>query len=304
MSQPSPATVSPSWEERKTRATKLRSQQPHAEQLLTFYLHLLELQEPVYRLALASDWLSRVRAPSDSEYPLLRLERLPVKQMVSSFQRFLRDVSAPATDVLAKIARTLESAGTSTQAELLESFVSRNRLERLAASLACEPVQLEFFPRAFLQPIAEALAERNARMGALSPRVEETAAVTRSRDVPERACPLCGWPPQVAVIRDEPEVKGHRLLVCSLCATSWSFPRSMCPSCGETRAEQLIYYVSDSMSHVRVEECRTCRAYLKSVDLREHGTAAPLVDDLASVELDLWSDDRDLWKIQRNVLSL
>ena len=24
----------------------------------------------------------------------------------------------------------------------------------------------------------------------------------------------------------------------------------------------------------------------------------------ASVELDLWSDDRDLWKIQRNVLSL
>ena len=78
----------------------------------------------------------------------------------------------------------------------------------------------------------------------------------------------------------------------------------MCPSCGETRAEQLIYYVSDSMSHVRVEECRTCRAYLKSVDLREHGTVAPLVDDLASVELDLWSDDRDLWKIQRNVLSL
>ena len=358
MSQPSLARVSPSWEERKTRATKLRSQQPHAEQLLTFYLHLLELQEPVYRLALTSDWLSRVRAPSDSEYPLLRLERLPVEQMVSSFQRYLRDVSAPATDVLAKIARTLQSAGTSTQAELLESFVSRNRLELLAASLECEPVQLEFFPRAFVQPIAEALvsrvgnpltfsgrgipsgfvapfshmpdilgrralpagrrapenlspdfrlgtlAERNARMGALSPRVEETAGVTGSRDVPERACPLCGWPPQVAVIRDEPEVKGHRLLVCSLCATSWSFPRSMCPSCGETRAEQLIYYVSDSMSHVRVEECRTCQAYLKSVDLREHGIAAPLVDDLASVELDLWSDDRDLWKIQRNVLSL
>ena len=94
MSQPSPASVSPSWEDRKTRATKLRSQQPHAEQLLTFYLHLLELQEPVYRLALTSDWLSRVRAPSDSQYPLLRLERLPVTQMVSSFQRFLRDVSA------------------------------------------------------------------------------------------------------------------------------------------------------------------------------------------------------------------
>ena len=304
MSQPSPASVSPSWEERKTRAAKLRSQQPHAEQLLTFYLHLLELQEPVYREALTSDWLSRVRAPSDSEYPLLRLERLPVKEMVSSFQRFLRDVSAPATDVLARIARTLQSAGTSTQAELLESFVSRDRLERLAASLECEPVQLEFFPRAFLQPIAEALAECHARMGALSTRVEETAGATGPRDVPERACPLCGWPPQVAVVRDEPEVKGRRLLVCSLCATSWSFPRSMCPNCGETRAEQLIYHVSDSMSHVRVEECRTCRAYLKSVDLREHGSAAPLVDDLASVELDLWSDDRDLWKIQRNVLSL
>ena len=44
--------------------------------------------------------------------------------------------------------------------------------------------------------------------------------------------------------------------------------------------------------------------YISGVVESNAGTNVPLVDDLASVELDLWSDDRDLWKIQRNVLSL
>ena len=302
--------LSPSWNERQQRAAKLISQQPHAEQLLSFYLSLLKLQEPLYRRALRSDWLTRVQSPVEGEFPFVRLERLPLGQLLPAFQQFLRAVTASATDVLAGIARALQAAADAVQTKLLEHFLSRKSLEHLAASLDCEPIQLEFFPRAFVQPIAEALAEQSARLspaGGGGPR--EALSLTSSPDGEEgqgepTSCPQCGWPPQVAVIRDEPEVKGRRLLLCSLCATMWSFPRAVCPNCGEARPDQLVCYVGESMSHVRVEECRTCRGYLKSVDLRESGIASPLVEDLASVELDLWSEARELRKIQRNVLGL
>ena len=56
--------------------------------------------------------------------------------------------------------------------------------------------------------------------------------------------------------------------------------------------------------HVRVEECRACQTYIKTVDLRTNGLAVPLVDEIASVELDLWAREQGMVKLQRNVLGL
>ena len=82
------------------------------------------------------------------------------------------------------------------------------------------------------------------------------------------------------------------------------FPRSVCPACGTSGDEGLQFHVHDALPHVRVESCRTCRRYLKSVDLRVLGLAMPLVDDLATVELDLWAAEQGLEKIAPNVLGL
>ena len=108
----------------------------------------------------------------------------------------------------------------------------------------------------------------------------------------------------IGVLQDEAEVKGRRYLVCSLCNEWWSFPRLQCPSCGETDPEKLEYHVPEENSHIRVEECVSCSTYIKSVDLRVDGRSDPVVDDLASIELDLWSVDRGLRKIQRNIVGL
>jgi FdhE protein len=56
--------------------------------------------------------------------------------------------------------------------------------------------------------------------------------------------------------------------------------------------------------HIRVEECQNCKSYLKAIDLREDGLAVPMVDEIASVELDLWADENGLRKLQRNLLGL
>ncbi len=83
-----------------------------------------------------------------------------------------------------------------------------------------------------MQPVAEALAERNIR---------------QAKDEQQTSCPQCGHLPLVGMIRDEVEVKGRRLLVCSLCATEWSFRRLTCPNCEENDPAKLSYHESETL---------------------------------------------------------
>ena len=148
---------------------------------------------------------------------------------------------------------------------------------------------LAFLARGFLSPVAEGL----------SALVDVPAWTEHSA-----LCPCCGWPPQVSMLRDEVETQGNRRLVCAFCAAAWVFPRSACPGCSTSDEPGLSLHVSDTSPHVRVEACPHCRCYLKSVDLRVSGVADPLVDDLATPELDLWAEEQGLMKIAPNLLGL
>jgi formate dehydrogenase maturation protein FdhE len=53
-----------------------------------------------------------------------------------------------------------------------------------------------------------------------------------------------------------------------------------------------------------VEECGSCCTYVKAIDLREVGLAVPVVDELASIDLDLWAVEQGLSKLQKNLLGL
>jgi len=128
--------------------------------------------------------------------------------------------------------------------------------------------------------------------------------------LPQETClPLFRVFALLAIVGDERDKrgkgpKGARRLVCSLCSHAWQFPRSTCPSCGESRVDQLRSHVTDFWPHLRVEECVSCKTYLKAVDVRADRGAVPVVDELASVELDLWAADEGLEKLHRNLLGL
>ncbi len=279
--------LSPIYEERHLRARKL-AQRPAAKEIIAFYVSLLKLQEPVYRRTLASDWLSVAQGDVSDGPPYLRLDRLPIEDLVLYFGIFLKDSASLVTETLAPVAQSIIQGGGEVQAELLTAFKDQ-QLISFAETLGTDPVQLEFFPRAYMQPVAEALAERNIR---------------QPKDEQQTSCPQCGHLPLVGMIRDEVEVKGRRLLVCSLCATEWSFRRLTCPNCEENDPAKLSYHESETLPHLRIEECQSCGVYMKSVDLRQLGTAVPLVEDIASVELDIWAQEQGLQKIERNLLGL
>ena len=307
------------WTQRRDRVRRLRGEHAHAAELLVFYDDVLSLQEPLYSRALKSRWLGTVEA-ADGRAPRLRLELLPERPREREFSRFVRAVPASAPEVLGAMAQRFASEPAAI-AELLSAVLGREPVDAVAARLDCDAAALEFFPRAFVQPIAEALVAQALRaiaagrdehgrgVGASSGAEghaggDATAADVAGKPAGRAACPYCGAAPLVAVLRDEPEIKGRRTLLCSLCLGEWTFPRTRCPACGEERAEKRPHHVSESWPHIRLEECGSCRTYIKAVDLRENGLAVPVVDELASVELDLWAVEQGLSKLRTNLLGM
>ena len=76
------------------------------------------------------------------------------------------------------------------------------------------------------------------------------------------------------------------------------------PACGEQTGEKLAVYTADRFPHVRVEACDTCRYYIKTVDLTKDGHAVPVVDELATIPLNLWAQQHDYVKLGANLLGI
>jgi len=68
--------------------------------------------------------------------------------------------------------------------------------------------------------------------------------------------------------------------------------------------EKLAVYTTSQFPHVGVEACDTCRRYIKTVDLTKNGHAAPVVDELGTVPLNLWAEEHQYTKLQPNLLGI
>lgn len=148
-----------------------------------------------------------------------------------------------------------------------------------------EPAAADFFSRVLVQPYAESLAARG--------HIDlQTGAAT---------CPFCNARPVAVVLRGEGD-GAKRWLLCSICSTEWPFRRVVCPNCGERDKDKLPIYTASGLDHVRVEACDNCKTYVKSIDLTKDGLAVPVVDELATVALNIWADERGYAKLECNLL--
>lgn len=192
----------------------------------------------------------------------------PALEAVPGFLAWLeREPTAPAA--LAETAADLHAIEQGEWRRLL-----RDRLSGSASAAAPVPEQALFVVDAVLQPFAG---------GADGP------------------CPFCPSPPVLGVLREE----GHgarRGLVCALCLQEREYRRVVCPACGEEAFESLPVYTAGDFAHVRIDACDTCRRYLKTIDLTKDGLAVPVVDDLATVALDLWARERGYTRLCPNIL--
>ena len=216
---------------------------------------------------------------------IVRFQKIIYEQLKPDGGRPPVSVLVPHFPALLSLVKRIGPAPVAHAAEELEQ--DQSQWEDLLADVGNAGVEREFFARCLLQPYTEFLAGRtDIAPGSVQP-----------------ACPFCDSKPVVAVLRGEGD-GAKRFLVCSLCGTEWDFRRLLCPNCGEEKEPKLPVYTAQEFPHVRIEACDTCRTYVKSVDLTKNGLAVPVVDEIATVSLNLWAEEHSYTKLQLNLLGM
>lgn len=124
---------------------------------------------------------------------------------------------------------------------------------------------------------------------ALRPSLRKTARkIAEEFDLtewPHGHCPVCGSAPTLARLGEESE---GRTLFCSLCETSWAYPRLRCPFCENDRQEDLHYIYSENEVGIRMDMCNRCKGHLKTFDSHYPSEVIiPVLDNLATSHLDM-----------------
>lgn len=253
-----------SWDARITRASELAKTNSAVAELLGFYQTLVRFQKTVYQAVASS-----------GEHD--------ISVLLTHFPALLSLISQEGSPSLkeSKAMIALEQASVEERLELLAAFWQHEVESRQL------PAEYEFFAHALLQPFAEYLAERTDTATEASPPL----------------CPFCGSKPQVAVLRPEGD-GAKRFLLCSLCGTEWFFRRVLCPNCAEEDKEKLPVFTAKEFDYVRLDACDSCHTYIKSIDLTKNGNAVPVVDELATLSLNMWAQEHNYQKVQPNLFGV
>ncbi len=279
----------PGWDERIARAEELATLHAFAAEVLGFYRSILSFQKEFF-LNLPAGGSDHHRGLGPLPYGRGSVlagqggaDELDLFVILPRFGPLLLLVRQIGPAKLAQLAGELAEAGSTRWESLLSRCWAQARgRERTARDAE------DFFARAFLEPYAEHLAQR--------------AGIQRDGPRPS-TCPFCGGRPRVGVLR--PEGNGaKRSLICSLCSTEWDYRRIVCPACGEETIDKLPIYTATEFEYVRVECCDTCKTYVKTVDLTKNGLAIPVVDELATIPLDLWAQEKGYGKLEPNLLGI
>lgn len=73
-------------------------------------------------------------------------------------------------------------------------------------------------------------------------------------------------------------------------------------ACGESVFDRLPVFRADALAAARIDACETCRVYLQTIDLTRDGHAVPVVDDLATVSIDLWAREQGYRRLRPHLL--
>jgi FdhE protein len=263
---------------RIARAEELATQYPFAAEMLRFYVPVARFQDESYSSAQKA-FKNHERSVSFAQ-PLMA-------ELVLRFPGFLSLVEETGPGPVAAAACELRNQTANRQRELLSAFWTRDGAALIGGEDKGDGDQ-EFFARAFLQPYAEFVRERTGK---------------QQQGPTPCLCPFCSRKPGVGVLRPLGD-GGQRSLVCSFCLGEWEFRRIVCPGCGEEDHSKLPVYTAEEFKHLRVECCDSCRHYIKTVDLTRNGLADPVVDEIASIPLDLWAQKQGYTKLQVNLMLL
>jgi len=215
-------------------------------------------------------------------FPLFSREDLPLdlKATSSLFPRLLEHLSSQKREDSKALKNALDRVQTDPQwiERAITAFLSRDEttFTTMAQEVNLESMVLRFVTSMALKPSLNALRE------AVGERIEKDAWHYGY-------CPLCGSSPDMASLDDQ----GKRILHCELCGSEWRYPRLKCPFCENSEPKELGYFVSEEEEGFRVDFCKKCKVYIKTLDMRVVESPAPLeLENIITLHLDMLAHEQ------------
>ena len=257
---------------------RLIGKRPVSKDALISYRELVRLMKAVEPRPPSVPIEDRLKDLKREEgFPLFSRNELPVdlesaSQLLTKFLDHLSGTEREDADGLKKALET-SKADNEWIGELFKAVLERDDdgLARAGKQMAVDPKVLQFLAQIALKPSLQVL--RNA----LSGQMDKTGW-------DYGYCPVCGSQPDMAYF----DKTGKRHLHCELCGEEWSHPRLRCPFCRNEDQKSLGYFDSEQEEGFRVDFCRKCKRYIKTVDMRVLEDAGPMeLEYLATLHLDL-----------------
>ena len=215
-------------------------------------------------------------------FPVFSREDLPLdlKATSSLFPRLLEHLSSQKREDSKALRKALDRVQTDPQwiEHAITAFLSRDEttFTTMAQEVNLEPMVLRFVTSMALKPSLNALRE------AVGERIQKE---TWNYGY----CPLCGSSPDMASLDDQ----GKRILHCELCGSEWRYPRLKCPFCENSEPKELGYFVSEEEEGFRVDFCKKCKVYIKTLDMRVVESPAPLeLENIITLHLDMLAHEQ------------
>jgi len=215
-------------------------------------------------------------------FPLFSREDLPIdlKAASSLFKRLLEHLSSKKRKDKEALEKALKRARTDSKwiNSVIAAFLSRDEttVTSRAKEVNIEPMVLKFLTHMSLRPSLNIL--------------KESAGERIDKDGWNYGyCPLCGSYPDMAYLADQ----GKRFLHCEFCGYEWYYPRLKCPFCENDQSKELGYFVSEEEEGFRVDFCKKCNRYIKTLDMRIIEQPAPLeLENLITLHLDMLAHEQ------------
>ncbi len=155
--------------------------------------------------------------------------------------------------------------------KLLKKGLTEQQVEQVADEFGLDKKVFLFLIQSSVKPSIEAVVEQ------LRPELDPGAWI-------KGYCPVCGSLPSLSLLKEE---VGKRYLLCSFCGCQWRIDRRFCPFCGNKDQESLHYFHGEGEAAHRIDLCDKCHQYIKTIDFRKIEESDPVLEDLASLHLDI-----------------
>jgi len=270
-------------EKLKERIQQIKKKRPAYGEILGFYQNVKEAQAKL-RASLKIDPI-RVRKEwkellTKEGFSLIRKEDFPrdIELSVKLFQT-LCQIGRHTSPHLAAQAGKIEEAIENKKIDLKKLFkkgIEGKTIEQVADELGLDKKVFYFLVQASIKPSVEAAREQ--LHGELD-----------SETLLKGYCPVCGSLPSLSLLKGE---EGKRYLLCSFCGYQWRIDRISCPFCNNQEQGSLQYFYGEGEEAYRIDLCDRCRQYIKTIDYRNLAESDPVLEDLATLHLDILASQK------------